>query len=71
MPKNVARERFSSINGNGRRWATVQETAAYLRVTPRAVRLMMDDKRVTAYRLGSRVVRIDLNEVDAAMVAGI
>ena len=50
----------------GRRWATIGETAQYLGVIPRTVRAMIQDGRITAYRLGSRVVRVDLNEVDQA-----
>jgi excisionase family DNA binding protein len=72
MPKNTARERLESVNGNGngRRWATVKETATYLRLNERTVRLMVEDGRLTQYYLGPRVVRIDLNEVDAAMRPG-
>jgi hypothetical protein len=31
---------------------------------------MLEDGRLTAHRLGKRVVRIDLNEVDATMASG-
>lgn len=51
-----------------RRWASINDTAAYLGIGIRTVREMLADGRLTAYRgLGSRVIRIDLNEVDAAM----
>ncbi|MFP1155536.1 excisionase family DNA-binding protein [Mycobacterium sherrisii] len=50
-----------------RRWATVAQTATYLAVTPRTVRQMVADGRLTAYRNGPRLVRIDLQEVDARM----
>jgi excisionase family DNA binding protein len=51
-----------------RRWASLTETANYLGVSLRTVRTMITDGRLTAYRgLGKRVIRIDLNEVDAAM----
>jgi excisionase family DNA binding protein len=50
-----------------RRWATLQATADYLGVTKRTVRQMVDDGRLNAYRNGSRLVRLDLDEVDAAM----
>ena len=62
------RRHRDQIDGSPRRWATVAETAEYLRVSERAIRLMLSDGRLTAYRLGARVVRIDLAEVDAAMV---
>ena len=50
-----------------RRWASLQVTADYLGVTKRTVRQMVDDGRLTAYRNGQRLVRLDLDEVDAAM----
>lgn len=53
-----------------RRYAKVSEVAEYLHVSHRTVRTMLEDGRLTAYRLGTRVVRIDLNEVDAAMAPG-
>lgn len=52
---------------NSRRWASIQETAAYLNVTTRTVRQMIADGRLCGYRNGGRLVRLDLNEVDAAM----
>jgi excisionase family DNA binding protein len=52
---------------NGRRWASTKETAAYLRVTVKTVQMMAVDGRLRQYRLGWRVVRYDLNEIDAAM----
>lgn len=66
MPKNVSRERLSSVNGGGRRWASYKQTAAYLGVNVRTLRVMVDDGRLTQYSLGPRVVRFDLDEVDAA-----
>jgi excisionase family DNA binding protein len=45
----------------------MQETAEYIGVTSRTVRQMVADGRLTAYRCGSRLVRLDLDEVDAAM----
>lgn len=51
----------------GRRWATTQKAADYLGVTDRTIRQMVADGRLRAYRSGGRVVRIDLNELDAAM----
>jgi excisionase family DNA binding protein len=51
----------------GRRYAKISEAAAYIGVTERTVFTMLDDGRLTGYRLGKRVLRIDLNQVDAAM----
>lgn len=50
-----------------RRWASMKETGVYLGVAERTVRYMIDDGRITAYRLG-KTVRIDLNEVDGSLV---
>ncbi|MGO9283587.1 MAG: excisionase family DNA-binding protein [Mycobacterium sp.] len=50
-----------------RRYVKVVEAAEYLRVTDRTIRQMIADGRLTAYRSGGRLVRLDLNEVDAAM----
>ncbi|WGJ84243.1 excisionase family DNA-binding protein [Gordonia sp. SMJS1] len=50
-----------------RRWASIQATADYIGVTDRTVRQMIADGRLTGYRSGKRLIRLDLNEVDAAM----
>ena len=50
-----------------RRWASMDDAAAYLGVTKRTIRQMIADGRITGYRSNARLVRIDLNEVDASM----
>lgn len=50
-----------------RRYVKSHEAAAYIGVTPRTIRKMVADGRITAYRNGSRILRVDLNELDAAM----
>jgi excisionase family DNA binding protein len=50
-----------------RRWVSINEVAEHLGVTTRTIRLMMADGRLTGYRNGNRFVRLDLDEVDAAM----
>lgn len=50
-----------------RRYAKLKEAAAYLGVTDRTIRQMIADGRLTGYRSGARLVRIDLNELDAGM----
>ena len=52
-----------------RRWASVNDTAEHLGVCDRTIRLMIADGRLRAYRNGPRLVRLDLNEVDAAMTS--
>jgi excisionase family DNA binding protein len=50
-----------------RRYAKLKEAATYLQVTERTIRAMIADGRLTGYRSGTRLVRVDLNELDAAM----
>jgi excisionase family DNA binding protein len=50
-----------------RRYVKIAEAAEYLHCTDRTIRQMIVDGRLTAYRNGGRLVRLDLNEIDAAM----
>lgn len=50
-----------------RRYVKIADAAEYLQVTDRTIRQMIADGRLTGYRSGGRLVRVDLNEVDAAM----
>lgn len=50
-----------------RRYATLQQAADYLGVCNRTIRQMIADGRLTGYRNGRRLVRVDLDEVDAQM----
>lgn len=50
-----------------RRYAKLAEAAQYLGVTDRTIRQMISDGRLTGYRSGTRLVRVDLNELDATM----
>jgi excisionase family DNA binding protein len=45
----------------------VKDAAAHLGVVPRTIREMISDGRLRAYRNGARLVRVDLNELDASM----
>lgn len=56
-----------TLTTNRRRYVTQAEAADYLGVTARTIRQMIADGRLTGYRSGPRIVRVDLNEVDAAM----
>jgi excisionase family DNA binding protein len=66
----VAKKTLSPITDGRRRYAKVADAATYLDVNQATIRTMLADGRLTAYRLGPRVLRVDLNEVDAAMAAG-
>jgi excisionase family DNA binding protein len=50
-----------------RRYITIGETADYLAVTERTVRQKIADGRLRGYRSGRRLVRLRLDEIDAAM----
>lgn len=50
-----------------RRYVSIADAAEYLNVTARTIRQMIADGRLTGYRNGNRLVRVDLNEVDASM----
>lgn len=49
------------------RYITQAEAADYLGVTPRCIRAMIAEGRLTGYRNGSRLVRLRIDEIDAAM----
>jgi excisionase family DNA binding protein len=50
-----------------RRYVSIGYAADYLDVTTRTIRQMITDGRLTGYRSGAKLVRLDLNEIDAAM----
>ncbi|WP_373234897.1 excisionase family DNA-binding protein [Mycobacterium marinum] len=50
-----------------RKYGKINEAAEYLGVTARTIRQMIADGRITGYRSGTRLVRVDLNEIDDAM----
>ena len=62
-------QRISGKGHVGRRYAKIAEAADYLGVTDRTIRQMISDGRITGYRSGTRIVRVDLNQLDADMVA--
>ena len=50
-----------------RRWASITDTAEHLGVAERTVRQMIADDRLTGRQLSPKFIRLDLDEVDAAM----
>jgi excisionase family DNA binding protein len=46
---------------------SVNEAAEYLGVSTRTIRQMIVDGRLTGYKSGTRLVRLRLEELDAAM----
>lgn len=52
------------------RLCTVAEAARYLRLTPTTIRRRVASGDLHAYRLGSRVIRVDLNELESLLDVG-
>jgi len=47
-----------------RRLASLSGAASYADVNPRTIRRRIADGTIKGYRLGPRVIRVDLNELD-------
>jgi excisionase family DNA binding protein len=47
-----------------RRYVRIADAAEYLQVTERTIRQMLSDGRLKAYRSGTRLIRLDLNDID-------
>jgi excisionase family DNA binding protein len=55
----------------GRRWATIVQASEYLGVHVLTVRRLIAAGKLKSYAGASwRIVRVDLNEIDALMVGG-
>jgi excisionase family DNA binding protein len=50
-----------------RRIASVNAAAEYAGVSTKTIRRRISDGTITGYRLGPRTLRVDLNELDAAL----
>ena len=68
MSSSAHRTTQPSVKPTRRRWASINDIAEHLDVTERTVRQMIADGRLTGYRLSPKFIRLDLDEVDAAMV---
>lgn len=68
MPAKSTRDSAQDTPSSGRRrYVPQSEAADYLGVNVRTIRQMIADGRLTGYRSGTRLVRVDLNEIDSAM----
>jgi excisionase family DNA binding protein len=47
------------------RFARINAAAGYLDVHPVTVRKLIEDGKIHGYRSGQRLLRVDLNEIDA------
>lgn len=52
-----------------RRWATKHDVAEYIHASVSTVDRMVERGELTAYPVGKRLVRFDLNEVDDALTS--
>lgn len=69
MPvKDSITRRRAPVQPLPRRWASLKEAAEYLGVTVATIRQMITDGKLRGYRANQRLYRVDLNELDAAMV---
>jgi excisionase family DNA binding protein len=50
-----------------RRFASIADAAAYADVSPRTIRRYIAAGRLTGYRVGPRLVKVDLADLDAIM----
>ena len=50
-----------------RRWATMQQAADYIGVGRHTIRDWVAKGLIKGHRINARVLRVDLNELDAAM----
>lgn len=64
---NADMKRQSGTTRNGKVYITQREAADALGVCDRTVRRMIAAKRLNAYRLGPRMIRLRLDEVEAAL----
>lgn len=53
---------------NTRRIATLAEAAQYLGVDPKTIRRRIADGTLTGYRIGPRLLKVSLDEVDAQLL---
>lgn len=51
-----------------RRLATIQAAGDQYGLHPRTIRRRIADGTLTGYRVGSRAIRVDLDEVEAALL---
>lgn len=48
-----------------RRWGSLALGADYIGVSEKTIRRMISSGLITGYRVGPRLIRVDLNELDA------
>ncbi len=51
-----------------RRLVSIADAATYTAASPQTIRRRISDGTLTGYRVGSKLLRVDLNEVDIALL---
>lgn len=54
-------------NNPGRRLVSIPEAAEYFDVNPKTVRRWIAKGRLSAYRLGPRLIKVDLEQLDGML----
>ena len=67
-PRRPSRKPALPPTAADRRWATPKQAAAYYQIGERTIRQMIYSGRLTGYRFGPQLLRVDLNEIDALIV---
>lgn len=57
-------EALVTVPAQARQWAPIDAAAEHLGVSEKTVRRMISAGQIKGYRLGSRLLRLDLNELD-------
>ena len=57
----------TSAAKDARRLVSIDQAARLVDVSPRTIRRRIADGSLTGYRFGPRVIRVDLDEVDALL----
>jgi len=57
----------SAKNSTADRFVSIAEAAEYLGVSVRTVRNLLYENRIRGHKLGPRIVRIRLSDIDAAL----
>ncbi len=50
-----------------RRWGGLTLAAKYIGVSEKTIRRMIAEGQITGYRMGKRLIRVDLDELDELM----
>ncbi len=51
-----------------RRYGSIEDAAAYYKVSKKTVRRWIDEGLIAGYRVGPRYIRLDMDELEAAVV---